>query len=89
MDFLRRKLKIQNHIKEIIIMLSRFDGILYKHKSFQLQKVPKMLYYTLFHPKINYIIETWVGASEYVLDRVIILRSEVFKTVLIFPIMTM
>ena len=58
---------------------------MYKLKSFLPEKVLKNLYYTLVHPYINYNIESWFGASEYVLDRVRILQRKSLRAVFNLP----
>ena len=66
---LDENLSFQGHINEICTKLSRSVGILYKLKSFFPETILKNLYYSLVHPYINYNIESWFGASEYMLER--------------------
>ena len=82
---LDENLNFENHINEICNKLSRSVGILYKLKSFLPEKVLKNLYYTLVHPYVNYNIESWFGASEYVLDRVRILQRKSLRAVFNLP----
>ena len=67
-------LSFKAHISEICNKLSRSVGISYKLKSFFPEEILESLYYTLIHPYINYNIESWFGASEYMLDKVRILQ---------------
>ena len=69
-------LSFKMHINEISSKLSRSVGILYKLKSFLPEEILKNLYYSLVHPYINYNIESWFGASQYMIEKVRILQRQ-------------
>ena len=50
-------------------------------KFIQPQKVLKTVYYTSVHPYINQSSESWLGASEYVLDRAKSLQRKSLRSV--------
>lgn len=66
---LDENLSFRAHTNEISCKLSRSFGISYQLNSFLLEAILKYLCYSLVHSYINYNIESWVGASEYMLIR--------------------
>ena len=78
-------LSFKDHINEMCNKLSRSVGILYKLKAFFPEEVLKNLYYTLVHPYLNYNIESWFGASEYMLEKVRVLQRKSLRAIFNLP----
>ena len=78
-------LSYKDRINEMCHKLSRSVGILYKFKSFFPEDVFKNLYYTLVHPYLNYNIELWFGASEYMLEKVRALQRKSLRAIFNLP----
>ena len=78
-------LSFKDHINGMCTKLSRSVGILQKHNSFFPEKGLKNLYYTLVHPYLNYNVELWFGASEYMLEKVRVLQRKSLGAVFNLP----
>ena len=66
------------HIDKISKTISRSIGLLYKIRPF-VNKILKMLYYSLVCPHLNYVTEAWGSADPTYLNRILILQKRIVR----------
>ena len=70
---LDKNLTFKNHISYIESKVSRSVGVLFKLNSYLPNRILKMLYNSLILPYLNYGVECWYAASNYVLNKIQVL----------------
>ena len=54
-------------------------------KFFPFQYTKKYIYFSLFHPYLNYALETWYGAPEYVVEKMKVSQRKAIRAILKLP----
>lgn len=78
-------LRYQQHIKLLASKLSKSLGILYRLNSFFPSNILKTLYFSLFHPYLNYAIDSWYGAPEYAVETIKVLQRKAIRAIFNLP----
>jgi len=79
------KLTFSHHVSHIASKISRSLGMFCKLREFMPLSVLNSLYYTLVYPYINYAIEAWYSAPNYIRNEIEILQKKVVRIVNFLP----
>ena len=73
------KLDWSVHINDLCTSLRKFVGIFYKISFFIPEKILKILYFSMIHPKLLYAIELYANAYQISLHDLIILNNRILR----------
>ena len=82
---LDKNLTFRNHISYIESKISKSVGVLFKLNSFLPFRILKMLYNSLILPYLNYGVECWHAAPNYVLNKLQVLQKKAIRAIFNLP----